>query len=113
MIPKKFVVLCFTASGLALPAGAFSAEPASTVVICSATGPAMAGCAAVGLGIHELVKVANGKDAVGPNGEGMKAGKAVVTAVGDTIGLAGNIIGGGARVKDGMLPPDKHDRMSK
>jgi hypothetical protein len=49
------------------------AEPASFVTAtCPLTGPGIVICGTVGVTLHELVQLANGKDGFGPNGEIMK-----------------------------------------
>jgi hypothetical protein len=50
------------------------AEPAVGVTaVCPVTGPGVVACTAVGVVLHELVQIANGKEGFGPNGEIMKA----------------------------------------
>lgn len=44
------------------------AEPAVGLA-CLLSGPGVAACAAAGLGIHEAIQAANGKQPFGPNGE--------------------------------------------
>jgi hypothetical protein len=39
---------------------------------CPATGPGIVVCGTVGVLLHEIVQIANGKDGFGPNGEIMK-----------------------------------------
>ncbi len=57
------------------------AQPASPPVIianeCTITGPGVALCAGILLADNELKNFLNGKKAVGPNGEIVKAGKVV------------------------------------
>jgi hypothetical protein len=63
------------------PRSAAASEPTGTVVVmeCSASGPAAAACAGVGLILHELAK---GGEGFGPNGEIMKVLRAPVETIG-------------------------------
>jgi hypothetical protein len=48
---------------------------------CPATGPGIVVCGTVGVLLHEIVQIANGKDGFGPNGEIMKVLAAPVKIV--------------------------------
>lgn len=67
------------------------AEPVvSITAVCPLTGPGIVVCGTVGVTLHELVQLANGKDGFGKNGEIMKLLAAPVTIVdGNIKGAAG------------------------
>ncbi|MEO1093142.1 MAG: hypothetical protein AAFX81_21195 [Pseudomonadota bacterium] len=72
---KRILFSSVTAAALLGAGSTAFAEPVGAVgveVICPATGPGIAVCAPVGVALHELVKLGNGEDAFGPNGEIMK-----------------------------------------
>ena len=72
---KKVFFASATALMLAASGSTAFAEPVGAVgveVVCPATGPGIAVCAPIGVVLHELVKLGNGEDAFGPNGEIMK-----------------------------------------
>lgn len=74
MLRKLSIV---AAAGAALVSGGAvvqaQAEPAAGVtVVCPYTGPGIAICAGIGVVLHELVQIGNGKKGFGPNGEIMK-----------------------------------------
>jgi hypothetical protein len=58
---------------IAAAAAAAKAEPAVGVTaVCPATGPGIVACSVVGVAMHEIVQIANGKEGFGPNGDLMK-----------------------------------------
>ena len=60
-------------ASLAVFASPARAEPAGGVVAtCPATGPGILVCGTIGIALHELVQIGNGKEGFGPNGEVMK-----------------------------------------
>ena len=72
---KKVLLTTTAAASLSGFGYSVKAEPAGAVgveMICPATGPGAAVCVPVGVVLHELVKLLNGEDAFGPNGEVMK-----------------------------------------
>ncbi len=83
------------ASALSFAAGqAQAADVSATIVIkCAPTGPAVAACVAGGFALHELVQLGNGKQAFGPNGEGMKFLHGI-----------GSLFSNGSDPKDGLAP---------
>lgn len=85
-----FSVACVVVSGTAQAAG-----ESVVVAVCPLTGPGVAACAAVAVGVHEVVKVANGKDAFGNGGEGMK----LLHGIGSLLSGDGGGGGKGERVE--------------
>jgi len=55
---------------------------------CPATGPGVVVCGTIGVVLHELVQMANGKDGFGPNGEIMKVLAAPVKIVDGNVRAA-------------------------
>lgn len=91
---KRTLITLAAAGALSLAMGTAQAgEVAVTLVAkCAPTGPAVVGCVAAGAVLHELVQLGNGKEAFGPNGEGMKLLHGV-----------GSLFGGGTDRKDPIV----------
>jgi hypothetical protein len=69
--------------------GAAQADPAVEITAtCPATGPGVVVCGTAAVLMHELVQMANGKDAFGPNGEVMKVLAAPVKIIDGNIKAA-------------------------
>ncbi len=58
---------------------------AGITATCPATGPGIVVCGTIGVVLHELVQIGNGKDSFGPNGEIMKALTAPVKIIDGNI----------------------------
>jgi hypothetical protein len=71
---RNLLKLTFAAAGvIAAAASPVRAEPVVGVTaVCPLTGPEIAVCGTVGVVLHELVQIANGKEGFGPNGEIMR-----------------------------------------
>ncbi len=72
-----FRKLMIGSTAVAMMAGAgmvpAHSEPVAGITAsCAYTGPGFAVCAGIGVALHELVQMGNGKDGFGPNGEIMK-----------------------------------------
>jgi hypothetical protein len=65
---------------------------------CPATGPGIVVCGTVGVLLHEIVQIANGKDGFGPNGEIMKVLAAPVKIVDGNVRAAAHERGEIAKV---------------
>jgi hypothetical protein len=63
-------------------------EAIGVTATCPATGPGVVVCGTVGVVLHELVQIANGKDGFGPNGEIMKVLAAPVKIVDGNVRAA-------------------------
>lgn len=90
---KKVLLVSALAAGITGVGATAKAEPVGAVgveVVCPATGPGIAVCAPIGVLLHELVKLGNGEDAFGPNGEIMKI-------LGAPVGIVHENIQGAAR----------------
>ena len=78
------VAAALTTGAMLTQIHAAKAEP-GTVTICTASGPMIPACAAVGVIAHEIVQALKGKEAFGPNGEIMKVFAAPVKIVDGNI----------------------------
>lgn len=85
---KKVILVSAMAAGLSGIGLSANAEPVGAVgveMICPATGPGAAVCVPAAVVLHELVKLLNGEDAFGPNGEVMKVFAAPIEIIDGNI----------------------------